>query len=242
MHVSSTTSDDSTQVIPQRDASASPDTASEALVEDPDTESLRIRKARLTRTALQRAAVELVDEHGLDCVTNAQIAERAGVSARTFFNYFPSKEDAIVGLSFDSTTPEARRKLILAGLPRATPAAEVAYALRSVFAAFGPDVDFAAKLRAVMGRYPQLVARRLEIIAEVEPQIVDVVSELLLTRGHPITDPAEVRMLVMISKTALHHAFATVQSNPQNFASAAATEQAFAQAVQLLDTVIERIS
>lgn len=59
----------------------------------------RDRRKRLTRQALRRAALELGLEQGLAAVPVEAIAERAGVSARTFFNYFESKEDAaLLGL------------------------------------------------------------------------------------------------------------------------------------------------
>lgn len=54
---------------------------------------------RETRHALERAAIELTLEHGLDNVTIEQIAEHADVSPRTFFNYFPSKEAAVLGVT-----------------------------------------------------------------------------------------------------------------------------------------------
>lgn len=55
---------------------------------------LRDRKKAATRAALAAAAADLAREHGLHDVTADAIAARAGVSTRTFHNYFPSKEDA----------------------------------------------------------------------------------------------------------------------------------------------------
>jgi AcrR family transcriptional regulator len=60
---------------------------------------LRERKKRETRLALHRAALDLVEESGFEAVTTEQIAARAGVSARTLFNYFPTKESAVIGTS-----------------------------------------------------------------------------------------------------------------------------------------------
>lgn len=58
---------------------------------------LRERKKIECRLAIQRAALELVLEHdGMDDVPVEAIAEHAGISPRTFFNYFPTKESAIL--------------------------------------------------------------------------------------------------------------------------------------------------
>lgn len=61
-------------------------------------ETLRTRKRRETREAIERAAISLVEECGYDNVTVAMISQRAVVSQGTFFNYFPTKDAAIVGI------------------------------------------------------------------------------------------------------------------------------------------------
>ncbi|TQF74128.1 TetR family transcriptional regulator [Rhodococcus spelaei] len=57
---------------------------------------LRDRKKAATRRALSDAAVRLAKTLGVDAVTADAIAAEAGVSTRTFHNYFPSKEEAIL--------------------------------------------------------------------------------------------------------------------------------------------------
>jgi AcrR family transcriptional regulator len=56
---------------------------------------LRERKKAHTRKALSDAALKLAFEHGIDEVTREAIADLAGVSLRTFNNYFTGKYEAL---------------------------------------------------------------------------------------------------------------------------------------------------
>ena len=58
---------------------------------------LRERKKIKARLAIERAALELVLERGYDGTTVEDICERAEVSKKTFFNYFPSKAAVVTG-------------------------------------------------------------------------------------------------------------------------------------------------
>src|SRR3954470_15019743 len=50
-----------------------------------------------TSTRLQKAAIELFQEQGYDQTTVADIAGRAGLTARTFFRYFADKREVLFG-------------------------------------------------------------------------------------------------------------------------------------------------
>lgn len=56
---------------------------------------LRERRRRETSADIRDAAVRLALERGFDKVTIEEICAEAGISTRTFFNYFPNKESAI---------------------------------------------------------------------------------------------------------------------------------------------------
>lgn len=72
-------------------------------------EGLRERKKRLTRQAISDTATWMFCERGFDAVRVSEIAEEAGVSEKTVFNYFPTKESLV----FD------REQELLAGIRRA---------------------------------------------------------------------------------------------------------------------------
>lgn len=58
--------------------------------------SLREEKKAATRRAISKAAAALLLEEGEDAATVARVSERAGVSARTFHNYFADIDEALV--------------------------------------------------------------------------------------------------------------------------------------------------
>ncbi|WP_221891407.1 TetR/AcrR family transcriptional regulator [Microbispora sp. KK1-11] len=58
-----------------------------------ETLGLRERKKRQTRQLISDVASGLFMQRGFDDVTVAEVAEAAGVSTKTVFNYFPRKED-----------------------------------------------------------------------------------------------------------------------------------------------------
>lgn len=61
------------------------------------TVSLRERRRQQTAREIQLATLQLAIERGLENITTEEIAASAGVSTRTFFNYFTNKETAAVG-------------------------------------------------------------------------------------------------------------------------------------------------
>ena len=135
---------------------------------------LRERKKAETRRALSSAALRLAERHGPDHVTVEAIAEAAGVSPRTFFNYFATKEDALVGLGQPNSS-------ILLTLLEDRPAHEPPFeALRAamtegieVMASGAPD--WATRQR-LFQRHPALAARHAARFAEVERAMAELVA------------------------------------------------------------------
>ena len=95
----------------------------------------RDRRKRITREALRRSVLELGLKQGLASVSVEAIAERAGVSARTFFNYFESKEEAALLELFQ--VPDDQLEVLSQGRP------ELAW--QDLTRLFADDVDRAAE-------------------------------------------------------------------------------------------------
>src|SRR5579864_7324977 len=66
-------------------------------------EGLRERKKRLMRQLLSDTAAAMFLDRGFDGVRVAEVAEACGVSEKTVFNYFPTKEALVLDRLEDTT-------------------------------------------------------------------------------------------------------------------------------------------
>src|SRR2546422_6331291 len=71
---------------------------------------LRERKKEQTRRAIEDAAFRLFAQRGFPATTISDIAAEADIAPRTFFAYFPSKED-VVFAHFDAYTASLQQRL-----------------------------------------------------------------------------------------------------------------------------------
>lgn len=118
---------------------------------------LRERKKAATRAALHRAALELVVRHGLESVSVDGIAEAAGVSPRTFFNYFPAKDDAVLGI--DPTEVGDLAAQVLARPADETPVQAVRAVAREQAEGMAADTTLWRLRMQVVESHPALRAR-----------------------------------------------------------------------------------
>jgi AcrR family transcriptional regulator len=86
-----------------------------------EPESLRDRKKRLTRQEISDVATAMFLDRGFEEVRVAEIAAAAGVSEKTVFNYFPTKESLL--LDREPQMAEAIRSALGPGSPQRSPVA-----------------------------------------------------------------------------------------------------------------------
>ncbi|WP_326615047.1 TetR family transcriptional regulator [Streptomyces scopuliridis] len=138
---------------------------------------LRERKKQATRAALAEAAVRLAAEHGAENVTVEAISEAAGVSPRTFFNYFDSHDDAFVMI--DRGIGERVRRAVREA-PASVPALD---AVREALATELADVEEQQEiweLRAtVLQRSPHLLVRGMGAHMAEELELAEAIAERL---------------------------------------------------------------
>jgi AcrR family transcriptional regulator len=108
---------------------------------------------------LMKAAIELFEEQGYEATTVAEIAERAGLTKRTFFRYFSDKREVLFSGSQDL------QRLWLEGLdaapPQASPLAVVTAGLGPVAEMFAERHPFARVRAQIIEANPELQEREL---------------------------------------------------------------------------------
>src|SRR3954470_10091686 len=97
---------------------------------------------------LREAAMQLYVERGYEQTTVAEIAQRAGLTARTFFRYFTDKREVLFAGSGEL---QARMVSALEDAPgSATPLDAVAAALAAAAEMLGPNREFSRRRQSVI--------------------------------------------------------------------------------------------
>lgn len=163
----------------------------------------RQRQERLAR--LHEAAYRLADEGGLAAATVDAITSEAGLSRRTFFNYYASKEDAILGLTPLSIPDDALAAFYDEG-------AQPDRLLRTVHLvlAIGRSARQGSKQveqrRGLMARFPELAERQREHGQQAQELILTALSE----KSRTDTDSAsteKAKILILLAGAVLRIAY-----------------------------------
>ncbi|MEU1050105.1 helix-turn-helix domain-containing protein [Streptomyces sp. NPDC005897] len=144
---------------------------------------LRERKKRATRAALAEAAVRLAAEHGAEKVTVEAISAAAGVSVRTFFNYFESRDDAFVVVDADAGA--RMRRAVLEAPADLSPLAALREAMAAELAEAEQQHELWRLHAKVLHASPHLLARGVGAHMAAEADLADAIAERLRRAGAP---------------------------------------------------------
>jgi AcrR family transcriptional regulator len=167
---------------------------------------LRERKKEQTRRALEDAALELFARQGFDATTVDEIAAACDVSTRTFFRYFATKEDVLLG-----DKPERFAELI--ALLEDAPADEpplrsLRRGLDALVAAYAQDKERLVLRSQIIARTPTLRVNGAEARLDKEEALVQALQRRDEAAGVP-PRPLELRLAVGVSGAAFRAALET---------------------------------
>ena len=173
------------------------------------SDKLPLRDRR--RAAVERIALDLALEHGYDAVTVEMICDAALVSQSTFFNYFGSKERAVLG---PEPPPLDERRLAAFAAGRGDTLTE----LMRLIVADWPDApaerEVLLKRLDLTERTPALRAAHIARLDRASEQ-VEQAALLRLGRTAEATDTAErAKMLVALSHAAMHWMIGRLRIEP----------------------------
>ena len=133
---------------------------------------LRERKKHATREALVRAGLELFVERGYDETTLAEIADAAGVSTRTIFAYFPSKEDILF------STIERTSGALTRALQQRPAGVDALTALREFILSSAPEkTELDCRLTQAVTADPTLASHRRARIGQLQEVLAAAIAD-----------------------------------------------------------------
>ena len=141
----------------------------------------RVRRTR----RVERAALELALEHGVDAVTVDMICEASDVSPRTYFNYFGTKEGALLGAAPSTPTSEAVEEFVYARGPIVE---DLMIIMARAFFATEPDPEVFAMRRLLFEREPALQSLRLMRLADKRQATAAIVRRRLAVQHPELTE------------------------------------------------------
>jgi AcrR family transcriptional regulator len=150
---------------------------------------IRERTRRLAQTELTAVAQDLFAAQGYDNTTVDQIAAAAGMSKRTFFRYFPSKDDLVIG-KYDLFAD--RMAEALDARPKNEPVWESLRRMFDITLDYVQDEHQRARSEAmdeIVRSTPQLYARYLEKMQRVQELLIGRIAVRLNDDEHNPSDP-----------------------------------------------------
>lgn len=141
----------------------------------PSAGGLRALTRETVRARIADTALVLFDERGFDATTVDDIAAAVGISPRSFFRYFPSKEDTVIGDLLGAG--EALRDDVTQHLPAASAWEALHFGIRDRVGRIDSDPERWLRIVRVINSAASLRARNLEKHLAWSALLVPVIAE-----------------------------------------------------------------
>ena len=155
-------------------------------------EGLRARKKRLMRQQLSDTATRMFLDRGFDAVRVSEVAEACGVSEKTVFNYFPTKESLVLD-RLEATVASLRAGLAEPAVPPVEAALRILDHELSGMTSWLTGQDDPVQAARGIRRFGDLIRATPSLRAyqsDMMDQFVSVATEILAARaGLPADDP-----------------------------------------------------
>ncbi|MFI5824895.1 TetR/AcrR family transcriptional regulator [Streptomyces rishiriensis] len=161
--------------------------------EEPAVEGLRERKKRLLRQQLSDTATEMFMDRGFDAVRVSEIADACGVSEKTVFNYFATKESLVLDLG-ETTLNSLRTTLADPDLSPVEAVLEILSGQLAALTSWLAAQDDWTQAKAVLLRFGMLIGSTPSLRAyqrDMADQQVAVAAEVLARRAGMSPDDPE---------------------------------------------------
>ena len=151
----------------------------------------------------------------MDRVTIEDIGRAADVSPRTFFNYFTSKEEAMLGVT-PSLPPDSAIAAFVAPNPDRHVLADLMTLVSSAAESQSDDVELHLLRKKVFRAHPHLLGIRVATAQDIEVMLVELIRRRIQadakatgTKLSPVGLTERARILALIAHAGMRNAWAT---------------------------------
>lgn len=143
-----------------------------------------VSRREQTSRRISRCAQDLAIEQGFDGFTLEELAERAGVSRRTLFNYFPGKEAAV--LDDPACIGPDDLATFIGGGPDGHLLRDLGHLVTAIYTREQPTREDWHRIHALFERNPRLISVAKERFEEMVTQVREAIEQREgLAPGHP---------------------------------------------------------
>jgi len=197
---------------------------------------LRERQRQESLKQIHEAARDLVEANGFAATTIAAIADRAGVSRRTLFNYYATKEDAVLGLA-ETIIPAEAIDEFFENRDSGDRLARIVVLLARTTLNMRQSGTSRQELHRLATEYPELRERMHQRFQEIQDKVAELAIDKLAETGEGEGEtPALAEAVITLAGAVLKYSF---RRNPDIFDNP--TREAFEPTIRAFRAALKEV-